>query len=577
MRRIVPVVAVLLVAALAPLASIAPAAAPAVTVRLAPGAATGPIDGRLLLLISTEKTGEPRFQIDAGPKTQQVFGLDVDGWRPGETKTVDADVLGYPRASLRDVPPGEYRVQALLHRYETFTRADGYVVKLPMDRGEGQQWNRAPGNLFSTPASIRIDAGGSAAQVTIDQVIPPIADPPATKYVRHERIQSERLTKFWGRPMFLGAHILVPEGFDAHPDARYPLAIFHGHFPHTIGGFRETPPDPNVKCEYSERFHLDCYNRIQEEQAYQLYKDWTSPGFPRVLVVEIQHANPYYDDSYAVNSANLGPYGDAIVHELIPHLEKKYRALGTGWSRFMYGGSTGGWEAMAAQVFYPDTFNGAYIACPDPIDFRAYTVVDIYKDTNAYYTEGPWARVPRPGLRNYLGHVGITLESMNQLELVLGTKGRSGQQWDIWEAVYSPVGADGYPKRLWDKRTGVIDRQVAEFWREHYDLSHILRRDWEKGLGKQLEGKINLYTGDMDNYYLNNAVYLVEDFLKATKNPPYGGEVAYGDRAEHCWNGDPTRPNAYSRLRYHQMFIPKIVERIRKTAPAGADLTSWKY
>ena len=189
-----------------------------------------------------------------------------------------------------------------------------------------------------------------------------------------------------------------------------------------------------------------------------------------MLVVEIQHANPYYDDSYAVNSANLGPYGDAIVHELIPYLEKKYRGLGAGWSRFMYGGSTGGWEAMAAQVFYPDQFNGAYIACPDPIDFRAYTVVDIYKDANAYYDEGPWARVPRPGLRNYLGHVAITLEAMNQLELVLGTKGRSGQQWDIWEAVYSPVGEDGYPKRLWDKRTGVIDRQVAEFWREHYDL-----------------------------------------------------------------------------------------------------------
>ena len=577
MRRVVPLIAVLLVAALAPLASLAPAAAPAITIRLAAGAAAGPIDGRLLLLISTEKTGEPRFQIDAGPKTQQVFGIDVDGWRPGEAKTIDADVLGYPRASLRDVPPGEYRVQALLHRYETFRRADGHVVKLPMDRGEGQQWNRAPGNLFSTPASLRIGPDGAAVQVTIDQIIPPIADPPTTKYVRHERIQSERLTTFWGRPMFLGAHVLVPEGFDTHPDARYPLVINHGHFPQTIDGFRETPPDPTVKCEYSERFHLDCYNRIQDEQAYQLYKDWTAPGVPRVLVVEIQHANPYYDDSYAVNSANLGPYGDAIVHELIPYLEKKYRGLGTGWSRFMYGGSTGGWEALAAQVFYPDAFNGAYAACPDPIDFRAYTVVDIYKDANAYWLEGPWARVPRPGMRNYLGQVSVTLEAVNQMELVLGTRGRSGGQWDIWEAVYSPVGEDGYPKRLWDKRTGVIDRQVAEFWREHYDLGHILRRDWDKGLGKRLEGKINLYVGDMDNYYLNNAVYLVEDFLKSTKNPAYGGEVAYGDRAEHCWNGDPTRSNAYSRLRYHQMFIPKIAERIRKTAPAGADLTSWVY
>jgi hypothetical protein len=166
---------------------------------------------------------------------------------------------------------------------------------------------------------------------------------------------------------------------------------------------------------------------------------------------------------------------------------------------------------------------------------------------------------------------------MNRLELVLGTHSRSGGQWDIWEAVYSPVGPDGYPKRIWDKRSGAIDHEVAKFWQENYDLSYILRRDWNRGLGKKLQGKIHLYVGDMDNYYLNNAVYLVEDFLKSTKDPAYGGEVTYGDRAEHCWNGDPTRPNATSRLRYQQMFIPKAVTRMEKTAPPGSDLTSWRY
>ena len=143
--------------------------------------------------------------------------------------------------------------------------------------------------------------------------------------------------------------------------------------------------------------------------------------------------------------------------------------------------------------------------------------------------------------------------------------------------MYSPVGPDGYPKPIWDKRTGAIDKSVAEYWRQHYDLGDILRREWTKGLGKKLEGKIHLYCGDMDNYYLNNAVYLVEDFLKTTKDPFYGGVVDYGDRAEHCWNGDHTRSNAYSRLRYHQMFAPKIVERILKSAPAGADVKSWRY
>ncbi len=555
-----------------------PAAAQRIVIRIGSAADAGPIDGRLLLLISTDSSAEPRFQIDVGPSSQQIFGMDVEGVRAGAEIGFEAGALGYPLERLADVPARSYRVQALLHRYETFRRADGHVVKLPMDRGEGQQWNRAPGNLHSTPIDVRLDpSNAETVTLTLDRVIPPIPDPPATKYVRHERIQSERLTKFWGRPMHLGAHVLVPEGFDEHPQARYPLVINHGHFPYTFSGFRESPPEADLRCEYSERFKLDCYNRIQQDYAHQFYKDWTSKTFPRVLLVEIQHANPFYDDSYAVNSANLGPYGDAIVYELIPYLEKKYRGLGQGWARFMYGGSTGGWEALAAQIFYPDEFNGCYAACPDPIDFRAYTVVDLYKDANAYFMEGPWARVPRPGKRDYLGHVSITLEAMNRLELVLGTTSRSGQQWDVWEAVYSPVGADGYPKRIWDKRTGVIDREVAAHWREHYDLSHILRRDWDKGLGRRLAGKINLYVGDMDNYYLNNAVYLVEDVLKAMKNPPYGGEVAYGDRAEHCWNGDPTRANAYSRLRYHQMFIPRIAERIRNTAPSGADLTSWTY
>ena len=377
--------------------------------------------------------------------------------------------------------------------------------------------------------------------------------------------------------MYLGAHILVPEGFDAHPDARYPLVINHGHFPDTIGGFRETPPDPDLKPTYSERFHVEGYNRIEEEHAYQFFKDWTGPDYPRYLIVEIQHANPYYDDSYAVNSQNLGPYGDAITYELIPYLEKKYRAIGAGWARFMYGGSTGGWEALGAQILYPDEYNGAWAACPDPIDFRQYTVVNLYEDRNAYHWDGPWGEVATPAHRDYLGHLQSTIEQTSRLELVLGTKSRSGGQWDIWEAVYSPVGADGYPQRIWDKRTGVIDKQVAAHWKENFDLVDILRRNWDKGLGTKLEGKIHIYVGEADNYYLNNAVYLAEDFLKSTKNPYYGGTIDYEPRAEHCWNGDHTRPNATSRLRYHQFFAPKIVERILKTAPKGGDVTSWRY
>lgn len=536
-----------------------------------------PLDGRLLLMISNDGSREPRFQITDDPNTQSIFGIDVDGLEPGEPAIIDTSVFGYPLKSLSEIPPGNYWAQAVLHRYETFHRADGHTVKLPMDRGEGQQWNRAPGNLYSTPQKVTIAPGkNQTVRISLDEVIPPIAPPKDTRYIKHVRIQSKLLTEFWGRPMHLGACVLLPEGFDSHPEARFPLAIFHGHFPATFGGFRETPPDPNLKPEYSERFRLEGYNRIAQEHAYQFYKDWTGPNFPRMVIIEIQHANPYYDDSYAVNSANLGPYGDAITYELIPHIEQKFRCIGKGWGRFLYGGSTGGWEALAAQVFYPDEYNGCWAACPDPIDFRAYTVVNIYEHENAYYLDSSWKRTPRPGKRNYLGEIAATLEEMNHRELVLGTRSRSGQQWDIWEAVYSPAGRDGYPMRIWDKMTGRIDRKVAEYWRENYDLGYILRRDWAR-IGKKLEGKIRIYCGDMDNYYLNNAVYLVEESLKNTKDPHYGGEVDYGDRAEHCWNGDHTRPIWLSRLRYHQMFAPKIVDRILKSAPPGADLTSWRY
>jgi hypothetical protein len=536
-----------------------------------------PLDGRLLLLISTNNEREPRFQISDSPATQQVFGLDVDGLAPGSVTIIDCTAFGYPRRSLSDIEPGEYWVQALLNIFQTYHLADGRILKLPPDRGEGQQWNRKPGNLYSQPVKLSIDpARNETIKISLNQVIPPIPDPPETKYIKHVRIQSKLLSDFWGTPVYLGAHVLLPHGFDEHPEARYPLIVNHGHFPYTFEGFREEPPDPNLEPDYSERFRIHGYNRIVQEEAYAFYKYWIAPDTPRFLIIEIQHANPYYDDSYAVNSANLGPYGDAINYELIPYIEQKFRGIGQGWARFTYGGSTGGWEALATQVFYPDMYNGCWASCPDPIDFRAYTIVNIYEHKNAYYVESRWKRTPRPGRRNYLGEVSCTMEETNHRELALGTRTRSGDQYDIWEAVFSPVGPDGYPRRIWDKLTGDIDPETAAYWREHYDLRYILERDW-KSLGPKLKGKIHIYCGDMDNYYLNNAVYLMEEFLEKTKDPYYDGEVDYGDRAEHCWNGDHKNPIWISRLRYHQLHIPKIMERIKKSAPPGADLKSWRY
>ena len=554
----------------------AQAQGPRFTVTFPAARASAPIDGRVLVYLSADTTKEPRFGASDAVTTAQVTGVDVDGWRPGAPVTVDGTAFGYPVESLRDLPPGRYRVQAMVNRYQTFRRADGHVVKLPPDRWEGQQPTRKPGNLYSPPVTVTIGATSRVA-LELTEEIPPVADFTAqeTEYVKYVRIRSERLSAFWGTDMYLAAWVTLPEGFEAHPGARYPLVINHGHFPSSPSGWRETPPDTTLVPDFSTRFNLRGYNRIQQELAYQLFRDWTSPGFPRMLLVEIQHATPFYDDSYAVNSANNGPYGDAITYELIPEIERRFRGIGQGWARFTYGGSTGGWEAMAVQMFYPDEFNGAWIACPDPIDFRHYTTVNIYSDRNAYHTEGAFRRTKRPAQRNYLGHITATVEDMNRRELALGTRTRSGDQFDVWESVYSPVGPDGYPARIWDKRTGVIDTAVARYWREHWDLSYILQRDWAT-LGPKVRGKLRLYVGDMDNYYLNNAVYEVEKFLRSA-NPPADAVVDYGDRDEHCWNGDHTRSNAYSRLRYPQMVLPWAVERMLLTAPPGADLRSWRY
>ncbi|WP_298791357.1 alpha/beta hydrolase-fold protein [uncultured Allomuricauda sp.] len=535
------------------------------------------LDGRLLLMLSTNDEKEPRFQIGTGLDAQLIFGMDVNGMKSEQEIVFDDSVFGFPYPSLNKVPPGEYNAQALLHTYETFNLSTGHTVKLPMDNGEGQQWNRSPGNVYSDPVKVTItEKGIQNLHITMDKVIPPIEEPEDTKWIKHIKIKSEKLSEFWGRDMYLGAHILLPKGFDEHPEAKYPLMIFHGHFPSDFGGFRTTPPDPETKPEYSSRFDIEGYNIIQQQEAYDFYKRWNEPDFPRFLIIEIQHPTPYYDDSYAVNSASQGPYGDAITHELIPYIEKEFRGLGEGWSRFLYGGSTGGWEALAVQVKYPEEYNGCFAACPDPIDFRAYCLTNIYEDENAYYYKSDHKAIEVPAHRDYLGHIQSTVRENNHLELVLGTKSRSGQQWDIWEATYSPQGEDGYPQRIWDKMTGEIDPEVAKYWQENYDLKHILERDWDK-LGENLKGKIHIYCGDMDNYYLNNAVYLMEDFLESTTDPYYGGEVLYGDRAEHCWNGDPELPNHITRMRYNTMYVPKIMERIAKSAPKGADLTSWRY
>ena len=536
-----------------------------------PARSTQPLDGRVLLFISDDGKAEPRTQTDQyrANSTKPIFGVDVDGLKPDADVIVDDKVVGWPARSLKDIPPGDYFVQALINRYETFHRADGHTITMPMDQGEGQHWDQKPGNFYSKPVKLRIDpASGGEIRISMDQEIPPIVPPTDTAQVKYLRVQNDRLTKFWGRPMFLGAIVFLPQGWDSHPNAHYPVLVHHGHFPKDAAsdGWRETPPDASAAGTV----------RDNQVAAYQFFKDWNGPNFPRMIHVLVQHPTPYFDDSYAVNSANNGPYGDAIALDLIPMIEQQFRGIGAGWARVTTGGSTGGWEAFGVQVMYPDAYNGAWALCPDPIDFRSYRSVNIYDDRNAYYyDDNPFKRTPKPGYRDYRDHLFSTFEDRNLVELALGTHGRSAGQHDAWASVFGPVGADGYYRPLYDKATGAIDPEVAIYWRDNYDLRYILQRDWAT-LGPKLRGKIHITSGTMDNGYLNNAVYQMEEFLgHAVPSPEF--EITYGERREHCFTGDTDHPNAVGNRTVHQRYMPAMARWMMKTAPAGADIKSWIY
>ena len=544
-----------------------------------------PLDGHVLLLISNDGEKEPRFQLSYNAtESQQVFGADVESFTAPTPAIFDASTLGYPAVSLNDIPAGDYWVQGVLNIYETFHLANGHTVKLPPDKGEGQHWNVKPGNLFSKPVKIHFDpANPQTIRIALTEKVPPVAEDPKVvdsvvgwdgandehgivdnQWVKHIRLQSALLTKFWGRPTYLGAVILLPDGWGEHPDAHYPVIVEQDHFHRDLPwlvAFRTQPPTSGSPDE----------EHSAQISGYKLFQDWTAGRVPRVIVVTIQHATPYFDDSYAVNSANQGPYGDAITQELIPYIETKFRGIGQGWARAVYGGSTGGWEALASQVFYPDFYNGAWVFCPDVVDFRAYPTANLYEDKNAYWVETPYARIPRPAMRKADGLVLSTMEQMNRYELVLGTRGRSGEQFDIWQAVFSPVGDDGYPKSIFDKRTGEIDHDTAKYWRDHYDLSAIMQRDW-KMLGPKLTGKLHFYVGEADTFYLDRAVHLVKDFMEATTDPYYRGSFDFGMRKPHCYAGDYDRA-----VGFNQHYWPEMVKHMEQTAPPGADLKSWKY
>ncbi|MFN2460074.1 MAG: alpha/beta hydrolase-fold protein [Candidatus Velthaea sp.] len=490
------------------------------------------------MFVAATASPEPRLQYHGLADSIPLFARDVHALRSGATATIDSAAPGYPIASLAALPAGDYYVQALANVYTRFPRADGHIVWAHDDRGEGQQFNRAPGNLASDVVRVHLDPRRARnLHLTLTHVLPPLPPLVDTALVKHVRIQSALLSRFWGAPMYLGATVLLPKDYERSGDRQYPVVFEQGHFTRAAPfGFAE---DAQAESVQAKERRLARTNR---ESRYDFSQSWMNGAAPALIAVNFAHPTPYYDDSYAVNSANNGPYGDAIMTELIPHLEAHFRMIAAGRARFLIGGSTGGWEALALQIYHPSEFNGAWGLFPDPVDFHRFQIGNLYTDSSAFATQrNGWIHTEIPAQRDADGNTVATMREESRLEETLGSHGRSGEQFNAWDAAYGPAGDDGYPREIWDKRTGRIDRAVVTYMREHgYDLEAYLEKSWS-AIGPQLAGKLHVDVGDDDDYFLNLACYRLQKFLDAQTSPPANATFTYGRPVKsHGWQAKTT-------------------------------------
>jgi hypothetical protein len=531
------------------------AASPRFSVSFTNTAHAGPITGRLVLFIAKSNQPEPRLALS--PRGPAIFAIDINQLQPGQSVTIDNSAIGFPFA-LDDLPPGDYYAQAVINVYEQAHRSDGKTIWVHLNDGRIEFFNTAAGNVYSEPQPVHIGAtGGAAIPISITRVMPEQPKPQDSEWIKHVTIQSNLLTKFWGRPIYVHAHVLLPKGYAEHPNVYYPSVYTLGHG-QTPLSFSTTPPrTPNAVNPATGL-----------ESGYATYQKWNGDNYPRLIAISLEQQTPYFPDSYSVNSVNNGPYGDAITQEIIPELERRFRIIPKPYARQLEGASTSGWQSTAMQLQHPDFFGGAWIFQPDPIDFTRYGEVNIYTDTNAFsMPTGPFTKLERPFQRTTDGQTVITMRELSRFEAVLGSRGRSSYQLEAWEAIYGPIDADGYPVPLWDKLTGTIDPKVAAYMRDHgYDLRAYAEQQWP-AIGSKLVGKLHFSAGDMDDYWLNLAVYKFEDFLKTTTNPHYEGDFVYGR---------PMKGHAWHYATWAE-FMRKVGATIKSQAPAGENTAAWNY
>lgn len=535
-------------------------------VTVASSADAQPLTGRLVVAVSKQEKPEPRLLIS--PRGPALFAMDLDQLAPGHTAVVDNSAASYPM-NLSDLPPGDYYVEAVVNVYQQFHRTDGHNIWVHMGDGRVEFFNFAGGNLYSDVQKVHID-GHSTVHITVSHVIAEEPRPADTEWLKHVKIQSQLLTKFWGHPVYVYADVLLPKGYAEHPNTYYPSIYPLGHAPDPFG----FNPDSMSERRGGEQNPLELrrgarINRVSGlESGYDFYTSWVSDSFPRVIAITLEQATPYFADSYSTNSANDGPYGDAVVQEVIPYLEQHFRIIGKPYARQVEGASTSGWQTLALVLQHPDYFGGGWVLQPDPIDFRHYQLTNIYSDSNAFaIPSGQFETTERQFQRTTEGQVVLTTRELSRFEDVLGSHGRSGYQLEAWEAVYGPVGADGYPMGVWDKKTGAIDHQVAAYMRDHgYDLRAYAQQNWST-LGPKLAGKLHFFAGDMDNYYLDLAVYDFQDLVDSSANPHSDADFTYGR---------PMKGHGWHSYTWAEM-VRKMADAVKREAPAGESTAGWEY
>jgi hypothetical protein len=529
-----------------------------------------PITGRVFVIFAKSPKPEPRIAILSPESNPPFFGMDVDALAPGTPATFDSSAIGSPIRTIADLPPGDYYAEAFANAYEHYTRSDGHSL-WAMPQWGPQIFSLEPGALHSAIVKVHVDGSGTQQlQFTLDQTVGEndIANllggdgyDNDTPWIKHIRIKSAILSKFWGRPIYLGATVLLPKGYAAHPNARYPVVYNQGHYYDPIPWEFTT----DAKTETPEA--AAAGKRSGLGTGYEFYEAWNSAHFPRFLMITWQHPCPFFDDSYAVNTANCGPYGDAITKELMPYLETHFRVLREARARIVEGGSTGGWESLALQLFHPDLFGGAYVFDPDPIDFTAFQQIDLYHDESGFGVTTPdgFHTYARPFDRTPRGQVLTTEEQLSLYEEAMGSHGRSEYQLEGWWAIFDPAGTDGYPVPMWNMETGVIDRSVVQYARSQgYDLVAYMKDHWAQ-LAPQLRGRLKFFVGDMDSYYLNLAVYKAQDFLDT--KPDAHATFTYGRPMKgHGWH-----PMTWAQL------LEMIAKQVHTNAPRGESDAQWNY